>query len=422
MGDLRGEVARQTRELLRGEARRLELRIAYVRVVVVGSMAAMLWLLHWFPSAISLHADDLKTAVAALYPSAWFHTAWFAVALAIALPLRAGRHHAALSFVVPLVDAVAVSGSGWLLRRMVGQELFVRTGVLSSIGMAAAMLAVFGGLRLSRTAAAFSTGLAIAIYVPFAISSAGYVEVSVIAAGAVILVGIGVLDWWIIDVVRRAAAGDLARASLKRFLPSHLISGAYSDPAALLEPRMGDATVLFTDLRGFTAMTESLAPANVLALVNELHGELVQIVRAHGGVIDKFTGDGMLAVFGALQPENDHADRALAVARGLRGAMKQLNRARAEREQPPLRIGIGLHSGPIVAGCVGSEDRLEFTVLGDTVNTAARIEALTKEHGVDLLVTSETWSRLREREGLVDCGEAQLRGRKQPLRVFSLPA
>jgi class 3 adenylate cyclase len=288
--------------------------------------------------------------------------------------------------------------------------------------MAAAMLAVFGGLRLSRTAAAFSTAVAIATYVPFAVSSAGYVEVSVIAAGAVILFGIGVLDWWIIDVVRRAAAGDLARASLKRFLPSHLISGAYSNPAALIEPRTGDATVLFTDLRGFTAMSESLTPAEVLALLNELHGELVKIVRKHGGVIDKFTGDGMLAVFGALRAETDHADRALAVARGLREAMVQLNRARAGREQPPLHIGIGLHSGPIVAGCVGSEDRLEFTVIGDTVNTAARVEALTKDHGVDVLVTSETWSRLSRREGLVDCGEAQLRGRKKPLRVFSLPA
>ncbi len=131
-------------------------------------------------------------------------------------------------------------------------------------------------------------------------------------------------------------------------------------------------------------------------------------------------GDGMLAVFGAPETVADHARRGFGAARAIRSALETVNQARAARREPPLRIGVGLHSGAVVTGCLGSGTRAEFTVIGDTVNTASRLEALTKEKGVDVIVSEETVRRLGAEEGVQALGEVAIRGRKEPLRVYAL--
>jgi adenylate cyclase len=155
--------------------------------------------------------------------------------------------------------------------------------------------------------------------------------------------------------------------------------------------------------------------------LNEVQGMLSAIVHQHGGTIDKFMGDGMLAVFGAPDPLPDHAAHALRAGKALVDAMAAL----AVDRTPGVRVGVGIHSGEVVAGCLGSGSKLEFTVLGDTVNSASRLESLTKEHGVSALISAETVRRAQTASGvrlpaLRRVGQVTLRGRSEPVEVHTL--
>jgi class 3 adenylate cyclase len=165
-----------------------------------------------------------------------------------------------------------------------------------------------------------------------------------------------------------------------------------------------------------TTIAENLQPDEVLALLNEFQGELAAAVREHGGTIDKFMGDGMLAVFGAPEPLPDHASRALAAARAMLARIDALNAANPHRA--PLRLGIGIQSGKVVAGCLGSGERLEFTVIGGTVNTASRLEALTKAKGVPVLIGEGTTGQTSAAD-LVPLDSVTLRGHSRPLPIFT---
>jgi class 3 adenylate cyclase len=155
----------------------------------------------------------------------------------------------------------------------------------------------------------------------------------------------------------------------------------------------------------------------VFRFLSRLQGELAGVVHAHGGVVDKFLGDGMLAVFGVGAVNEGHAGRAVAAAVALRDAVERVN---AENLLPgPVRMGIGLHSGPLVCGCLGTGERLEWTVIGDTVNTASRLESLTKDQGVDLLLSGAVLVRVPAL-ATRPLGRVQLRGREQEIEVHTL--
>ena len=145
--------------------------------------------------------------------------------------------------------------------------------------------------------------------------------------------------------------------------------------------------VLFSDLRGFTGMAESLSPEEATRWLREYHEIMVNILFEHGGTLDKFLGDGILATFGTPEPRGDEPARATRAALQMRAALHELNRRRAARRWPALRQGIGVHYGPAIVGNVGVPDRLEYTAIGDTVNLASRIEGLCKTFDADLLIS-----------------------------------
>jgi len=212
---------------------------------------------------------------------------------------------------------------------------------------------------------------------------------------------------------------------LRRFVPKAAVARVLSrdpDRATALGGDLVDVTVIATDLRGFTAMSEKLAPAEVVRHLNAYHAAMLACVERHGGALDKFIGDGALIVFGLDGGDAKASARAaVASARDMLAALDVLNRERASGGLPPLKMGIGVHSGPVVAGNIGAGRRLEFTIIGDTVNTAARLEGLTKDAGTPLLV-SEATAALVGGEGLLARAPMEIRGRTEPLVVFEAGA
>jgi adenylate cyclase len=180
----------------------------------------------------------------------------------------------------------------------------------------------------------------------------------------------------------------------------------------LLKAREVDVTMMFVDIRGFTSFAERFSPRDVVQTLNCLFELAVPIIGARGGHVDKFVGDGLLAVFGAPEPLPDHADCAV-------GAALDIARAADQRFQGDLEIGIGIDSGRVVAGNVGGGGRLDFTVIGDAVNTAARIEQATRETGDTILFSDHTRRRLWRSELIIREREAvPIKGKRGPVRLF----
>jgi len=183
-------------------------------------------------------------------------------------------------------------------------------------------------------------------------------------------------------------------------------------------------TVLYVDMRGSTAFAESRPPEEVMAALNQYFEVVILAVEAHGGIVNRFVGDEAVCVFGAPTEHPDHAERAVQAALAIRQGLAYVNARRETLGQPTLRFGLGINTGEVVAGATGSEERQEYTVIGDAMNTGARIQALTKtypEH--DLLISEYTVAALGEaaaRHALVDLGEAEIRGKSQPVRVYAV--
>ena len=188
----------------------------------------------------------------------------------------------------------------------------------------------------------------------------------------------------------------------------------------LLGCREVSATVLFADIRDFTAMSETMAPQNVVNLLNQYFSAMEPMIKEEGGWINKFGGDSLLAVFGVLPPDNQHTQHAIVAALKMRKALARFNKERKQQGAYALRIGMGIHTGLMVAGSVGSENRMEYTVIGDAVNVASRIEGLTKKWGNDILISEEVAEALHNRFILKAMPKTEVRGISHPIQVYAV--
>jgi class 3 adenylate cyclase len=180
-------------------------------------------------------------------------------------------------------------------------------------------------------------------------------------------------------------------------------------------------TCLFCDMRGSTAFAEKHPPEAVLDALNQYFEDNILATQAHGGIVNRFVGDEAVCVFGAPTAYPDHADRAVQAALAIRDGFAYVGRRRAALGQPTLTFGLGLNSGEVVAGATGSDERQEYTVIGDAMNAGARLQALTKEFaGHDIVLSEDTRAALNGRYVLDDLGEVELRGKARPVRVFGL--
>lgn len=325
------------------------------------------------------------------------------------VPMSGAEIHAnAISTIrrgVPLRDA-----PGWLN----AIALLLLTGLVTAAAMTRRVtVGVAGGLALLVAyafvaQAAFNGGRIIDAAAP-------------LVAGALALLAGLALNYGLVVRDRRRL-----RTEFGRFLPAPLVDGMIdaADDAGRLGGRRVYATVLFADLRGFTAAAEQLPPEIVIDALNRYLTEMGDAVLDHGGTLVSYQGDGIMAVFGAPVEVTDHADRALAAATEMRDvrlpAFNIWARA-AGLAAGDVAMGIGLASGPVMSGTVGSERRREYAAVGDTTNAAARLQAMTKETGHPLLMADATRAALtRPLAGLQAVGSLDVRGRQVPTSVWTV--
>lgn len=180
-----------------------------------------------------------------------------------------------------------------------------------------------------------------------------------------------------------------------------------------------EVTILFSDIRGFTSLSERLSGTEVVSLLNDYHERMVEAVFALGGTLDKFIGDGIMAYFGAPLRQDDHAERAVRCALLMLEELQRLNADRAARGEKALRIGIGIHTGDVVVGDVGSARRREYTCIGDAVNVAARLEQLTKRHATPIVVSDATRRRVGATITFAPLGGLVVRGKAEPVECHA---
>jgi adenylate cyclase len=200
------------------------------------------------------------------------------------------------------------------------------------------------------------------------------------------------------------------------------VAAAVLDGRVPLEGERREVSILFQDIRDFTALSEKLDPATLLRVLNQFFTEVVAAVEAEGGVVKQFTGDGVMALFGAPQSRPDHAERAVRAALSIVRRLASLNVTLREQELPALQIGVGVHVGEVVAGLIGPDERVEYGVVGEAVNLASRVEALTKEVRAVILVSRDIASRLGPEFTLGRTDRFPVKGLSQPVEVVEVLA
>ena len=197
----------------------------------------------------------------------------------------------------------------------------------------------------------------------------------------------------------------------------HLLSGNIS-----LGGENCDVTVMFCDIRGFTSMSENMEPSSVVSLLNQYFTQMGKCISNNHGVINKYIGDAVMAIFGAPVKSENHALNAYNACIEMKKSLVNLNEKFAKEGLSEISFGIGLHSGSVLAGNIGAENRMEYTVIGDTVNTASRIESLCKIYNTDLLLSENTAKQIcssKENLNLKFVADAEIRGKTETVKLYT---
>ena len=275
-------------------------------------------------------------------------------------------------------------------------------GVLRAPDLALLLLGIIAaGVRLSRTALLVGAGLMLALFgavvaMVFVLPSPGAPHANPMATWILFLVGAAVLGYTIATRTRRlvfagtdaALVAERTRQRFGAYVSEEIAQEAMEAEEITLGGRRQPVAVLFSDLRGFTAYSERVPPEQLIAELNGYLDVMVGAIRREGGVVDKFIGDAIMVVFGVPKSGPKDAQRAIRAAAAMQAALVQHNEVRAGKGRPPFKQGIGVHYGTVVAGHVGTTQRVQFTVVGDVVNVASRLESATKTAEVPVLISA----------------------------------
>jgi adenylate cyclase len=206
-----------------------------------------------------------------------------------------------------------------------------------------------------------------------------------------------------------------------RFVSKDVVEQIVANPSlAALGGKRREMSVLFSDIRGFTTVTESGQPEALVEQLNEYFTRMVGVVFGHAGTVDKFVGDMVMALYGAPLDDPEHAEHAVATAVGMVKELRELNREWAKQGKPALDIGIGVNSGEMVAGHIGSSAIMSYTVIGDNVNLASRLESLNKQYGTRIIISDATRSRLTGSYDIHPLGDVVVKGKTRPVAIFEV--
>jgi adenylate cyclase len=213
----------------------------------------------------------------------------------------------------------------------------------------------------------------------------------------------------------------LIRQAFQYYLHPTIVERVAQNPQLLrLGGESRELTVLFSDIRRFSAIAEALSPEALVYLLNEYFTIMTRVVFHHNGLLDKYLGDGIMAVYGAPLYDPDHAFRACCSALEMIGELEALQARWASRGLPSLDIGIGINTANMVVGNMGSELRFDYTVMGDGVNLASRLEGANKEYGTHIIISESTWAQVRDRIATRELDIIRVQGKAQPTRIFEV--
>lgn len=223
-----------------------------------------------------------------------------------------------------------------------------------------------------------------------------------------------------VELEKKSVENERVKGALSRYLSERVANTLLESGIDHLEGVRRTVTLMFTDIRGFTTLSEAMQPEETVSLLNSYFSRMVDIVFQYDGMLDKYMGDGMMVIFGAPIPCEDHAWRAVLTALKMREELKVLNAERKAAGLPPLSIGIGIHTGECIVGNIGSKQRIDYTAIGNVVNTASRVESMTKEYGLDILMSIDTYLQVKDKVKVRPIEEVYLKGKTAPLDLFAL--
>src|SRR5262245_15714962 len=395
------DVSRRALDAERLRSSRLVARIRFVGISIA-------FLNNWLMPSVFPDAAQFQGNVGL------FLLYWFAAGVLYLAGRRSDRVAGLVGLDIPFLDmpaAFALNSSmpGWPN---------VSSGILAVTYFVLLTIASSFALNRSRIALAAVTGTALEMVLIYQAGSSP----TLMATLVLVMWGVATACLYItdrtIDLVHGVAAEQRRRLRLGRYFSPQVAARveAMGGEEAVSELRV--VTVLFADLRDFTAMSERMPSERVVELLNEFHTRMVAAVFASGGTLDKYLGDGLMAYFGAPVVAEDHAARAVACALAMQESLGVLNAERAARGDPPLKMGVGIHTGPVVLGDVGAPSRREYTAIGDTVNVASRFENATKARAVPVLVSEATRARVTDGFEFTPGSPITIRGKVEPMQCY----
>lgn len=367
-------------------------------------------------------------------------TLWlfFAVGLIGFLVARRGSYWPSFAYVTTTADAVLICGNLWLtldVAELSGNFFSIAPVIwVVPIALAANLLRFRPRLQMF-TAVLYMAAIIVVVvgagYVDLAertqqVATTGLffgwppnsVRITMIVLGALILVGVAA---WGRGILLRAVTETERRVALGRYLPAELAPVLAAGRIDALKTGQRNAVaLLFVDIRNSTAMEETLSPTALSTFIGAFRQRVMAAAMAHGGVIDKFVGDGAFLVFGIVDPKPDDTARAIRCGKDILASVAQWSAERAASGDGPVAVGVGIHFGEAFVGAIGDNARLEFTVLGDAVNVAHRLEQATKDHRVPMLVSHEALTAANaELTQWRALGSERLRGRAQTIGIYT---
>ncbi len=225
-----------------------------------------------------------------------------------------------------------------------------------------------------------------------------------------------------VRMIREERAKRKIRKSFSQYLSPGVIELIEKDPEKYIRPggESKELSVLFSDIRGFTTISEGLTPDQLVHLLNEYLGQMTEIIFATDGTLDKYIGDAIMAFWGSPYPQEDHAFRSCSCALRMVRGLTALNAKWKSSGQPPISIGIGLNTGMVNVGNMGSARRLSWTVMGDNVNLASRLEGITKQYHVQIVISEATYRQVSSQFVCRELDKIRVKGKNQPVNIYEL--